>query len=116
MQFAIRHLQLNPVLWSKATAFCEGKLPGSLMYKFVTSFIFLTQFSEAQKKIFESHEVASSHLIEALLEIFIDIEFTGESMEFEDKFRESTCLSVLMSAIPPTALLSICNVKPVLTL
>ena len=39
--------------------------------------------------MFESHEVASRHLFEALLKIFIDIEFTGESMEFEDKFRKS---------------------------
>jgi len=38
--------------------------------------------------LFESHQLASDHLLEAVLKIFIDIEFTGESMEFEDKFRE----------------------------
>ncbi len=41
-----------------------------------------------QKECFSSHQLARGHLIEALLNIFIDIEFTGESMEFEDKFRE----------------------------
>jgi len=37
--------------------------------------------------LFESHQLASDHLLEAVLTIFIDIEFTGESMEFEDKFQ-----------------------------
>lgn len=43
--------------------------------------------AENQKALFESHLLASSHLIEALMTIFVDIEFTGESMEFEDKFQ-----------------------------
>lgn len=36
--------------------------------------------------MFESHSLACKHLVEALLIIFIDIEFTGDSMEFEAKF------------------------------
>ena len=50
------------------------------------------QFSLTQRALFSSHQLASTHLIEALLNIFIDIEFTGESMEFEDKFRECVCV------------------------
>lgn len=42
---------------------------------------------QMQRGVFESHDLASRHLIEALLRIFVDIEFTGESMEFENKFR-----------------------------
>ncbi len=56
----------------------------SLLYNALSS----PQFSLTQKDLFSSHKLASTHLIEALLNIFIDIEFTGESMEFEDKFRE----------------------------
>lgn len=47
----------------------------------------LPSFSDTQRELFSSHKLASAHLIEALLRIFIDIEFTGESMEFEDKFQ-----------------------------
>ncbi|KAL5489656.1 hypothetical protein EMCRGX_G018774 [Ephydatia muelleri] len=36
---------------------------------------------------FYSHDVAKGHLIEALLKVFIDIEFTGQSFQFENKFR-----------------------------
>ena len=56
----------------------------SLLYNALSS----PQFSLTQRDLFSSHKLASTHLIEALLNIFIDIEFTGESMEFEDKFRE----------------------------
>ena len=38
--------------------------------------------------LFESHDVARQHLIQALMAIFVDIEFTGDSMEFEAKFRK----------------------------
>ena len=46
------------------------------------------QYSDSQRQVFADHRVATLHLLPALMTIFIDIEFTGESMEFEDKFRE----------------------------
>ena len=48
------------------------------------------QYSDSQRQVFADHSVANVHLIPALMTIFIDIEFTGESMEFEDKFRKWT--------------------------
>ena len=48
------------------------------------------QSSESHKALFEGHEVASAHLIEAVMRIFVDIEYTGDSLEFEAKFREET--------------------------
>ena len=36
--------------------------------------------------------MASAHLVRMLTKIFVDIEFTGDSMEFEAKFREFTLL------------------------
>lgn len=42
---------------------------------------------EIKKLLFESHPIACGHLVESLLTIFIDIEHTGDSMEFEDKFQ-----------------------------
>lgn len=46
------------------------------------------QFSESQRQVFAGHHIAAKHLLPSLMSIFIDIEFTGESMEFEDKFRK----------------------------
>ena len=46
------------------------------------------QYSDSQRQVFGDHSVATQHLLPALMAIFIDIEFTGESMEFEDKFRK----------------------------
>ena len=43
--------------------------------------------------MFANHRFASEHLLQALMSIFIDIEFTGESMEFEDKFSKSSTLA-----------------------
>ena len=34
--------------------------------------------------------MASAHLIAAVMRIFVDIEYTGDSLEFEAKFREET--------------------------
>ena len=48
------------------------------------------QFPDSQRSLFESHKLACEHLVEALLIIFIDIEFTGDSMEFEAKFGKPT--------------------------
>lgn len=39
-----------------------------------------------RKDLFSKHSMARDHLMTALLCIFVDIEHTGESMEFEDKF------------------------------
>lgn len=41
------------------------------------------------KDLFSSHHLANKHLIAALMSIFVDIEHTGESMEFEDKFSKN---------------------------
>ena len=41
-----------------------------------------------------SHSIASRYLFQSLLTIFIDIEHTGDSMEFEDKFRKLTLLLI----------------------
>ena len=43
-----------------------------------------------QGDLFSSHHLASKHLVSALLSIFVDIEHTGESMEFEDKFSNAS--------------------------
>ena len=40
-------------------------------------------------RLFEKHLFAHSHLMKALLQVFIDIEFTGHAMQFEQKFSES---------------------------
>ena len=53
-------------------------------------FTCVSQYSDSQRQVFADHSVATLHLLPALMTIFIDIEFTGESMEFEDKFRTST--------------------------
>lgn len=50
----------------------------------------MLQYSESQRQVFGDHSIATRHLLPALMAIFIDIEFTGESMEFEDKFRKWT--------------------------
>ena len=47
------------------------------------------QEEEPQQLLFEGHKVATAHLVRMLMRIFVDIEFTGDSMEFEAKFRES---------------------------
>ncbi len=36
------------------------------------------------------------HLLESLLMIFIDIEHTGDSMEFEDKFGNDIIIYILI--------------------
>ena len=41
---------------------------------------------EFSRLVLDSHSLAKTHLLSSLLSIFIEIEFTGESMEFEDKF------------------------------
>ena len=46
------------------------------------------QYRESHSDVFASHTCATKYLLPALMSIFIDIEFTGESMEFEDKFRK----------------------------
>ena len=53
------------------------------------------QYSESQHDLFASHSVATEHLLPAIMSIFIDIEFTGESMEFEDKFRKLVCYIII---------------------
>ena len=53
---------------------------------FLDTYSICVQFLESQRSLFESHSLACKHLVEALLIIFIDIEFTGDSMEFEAKF------------------------------
>ena len=50
--------------------------------------ITVLQYSESQRQVFGNHSIATQRLLPALMTIFIDIEFTGESMEFEDKFRK----------------------------
>ena len=50
--------------------------------------------AELQRSLFEKHKVASAHLIRVLMRIFVDIEYTGDSMEFEAKFRESRSVCV----------------------
>jgi ubiquitin conjugation factor E4 A len=42
---------------------------------------------EPQQLLFEGHKVATAHLVRMLMRIFVDIEFTGDSMEFEAKFQ-----------------------------
>ena len=44
--------------------------------------IIIFQFVEGQKVLFENHAIAVRHLFPSLLMIFIDIEHTGDSMEF----------------------------------
>lgn len=72
----------------------QGLLPSvSLLFGIVIILFIFTmnlcfQYSDSQREVFASHHVATQHLLPALMTIFIDIEFTGESMEFEDKFRE----------------------------
>ncbi|XP_011405143.2 PREDICTED: ubiquitin conjugation factor E4 A-like [Amphimedon queenslandica] len=46
-----------------------------------------SSFVDDQRALFEQHEIAIRHLFPSLLMIFIDIEHTGDSMEFEDKFQ-----------------------------
>lgn len=48
-----------------------------------------------QRDQFAQHELAKKHLLAALMSIFVDIEHTGESMEFEDKFGRS-CYAMVM--------------------
>lgn len=48
-----------------------------------------------RKDLFSKHSMASDHLMAALLSIFVDIEHTGESMEFEDKFGKNCFESVV---------------------
>jgi hypothetical protein len=47
----------------------------------------IPSFSDSQRALFETHKVACAHLIRVLMRIFVDIEFTGDSMEFEAKFQ-----------------------------
>lgn len=49
--------------------------------------------------MFGNHQVATDHLLPSLMSIFVDIEFTGESMEFEDKFRK---FSIQYTSVPDT--------------
>lgn len=58
------------------------------MFYLICNNSFVFQYSDSQRQVFADHSVATLHLLPALMTIFIDIEFTGESMEFEDKFRE----------------------------
>ena len=58
------------------------------------------QEEEPQRMLFESHEVAAAHLVRMLMRIFVDIEFTGDSMEFEAKFRESRTVALSRQTFP----------------
>lgn len=53
------------------------------------------QDTDIQRDLFSSNNVAREHLVTALLSIFVDIEHTGESMEFEDKFSKDKNLSMV---------------------
>ena len=45
-----------------------------------------------QRELFSRHTMAREHLVTALFSIFVDIEHTGDSMEFEDKFGNHSIL------------------------
>ena len=42
-----------------------------------------------RQKAFLQHKVAPTYLPRALLQLFVDIEFTGHAMQFEQKFGKS---------------------------
>lgn len=48
------------------------------------NFAFFVQFN--RQSAFLQHEIAQAYLPQALLKLFVDIEFTGHSMQFEQKF------------------------------
>jgi len=48
--------------------------------------LLLVQDLEFSRQVLDTHTLAKTYLLSSLLSIFIEIEFTGESMEFEDKF------------------------------
>ena len=49
--------------------------------------LLVSQFN--RQKAFLQHKVAPAYLPQALLQLFVDIEFTGHSMQFEQKFGKS---------------------------
>ena len=52
----------------------------------IGQYVFILQFN--RQSAFLQHKVAPAYLPQALLQLFVDIEFTGHSMQFEQKFGE----------------------------
>ena len=49
-------------------------------------------FQNLGGRVFETNQTIPKILPEALLKLFVDIEFTGHSLEFEQKFGIVNCL------------------------
>jgi ubiquitin conjugation factor E4 A len=78
--FMKSHLLSNPHLRGKIAQVLSHLIPSNERRSG------LLDISDIQRVVFESHSFANQHLFTSLLTIFIDIEHTGDSMEFEDKF------------------------------
>lgn len=64
----------------------------------VLGFLIIVSITWSQfhrEQVFANHQPAIEHLPITLLNLFIDIEFTGHSMEFEQKFGKNQLVYIL---------------------
>lgn len=73
-------------IYMRSSSFVNNPHIRAKLAQLISFIIHKDEDIDLQKEVFSTHRLAGGHLVTALLSIFVDIEHTGESMEFEDKF------------------------------